>query len=1222
MPPKDFSKTVQDHLDAFFSDVDELTMSMTTTTPPTHNIKSYKGTSSPQAALRLQPHQQTQSTGPAAAAAVYKYDSGSIVSFVAASGMSSVLFPQASPRYSVGSGRGSSVATALGDFAPSAQHYLAGKEPGGNIVTPTSRHGGVLAGTTGNAGFAPVTAGASAAAGGDAFAALGSDWDDVHRQHQLMRLGSSGIQTTTTGTSSTSFRHTTSTLLGSSESTTPGLQSPGASAADGPQRQGFHPIPSMAQLVGATAAALEPLEVSATAESTSHITEQPVPPSFDAAVSSAHPVHQQHLSLPQPRGVDRQPSPKTATIVLPTPSADAGDRDAFISSPQSAASAPSPHFLMNDSHSNSNSAEHQLQPPPPRSPLTKEAQSSASGRNSSSAQSSSSATTASLLLLVSDLRAALAPLFPSSQFAHRGSLQSTTATIEKGRRTASSVSEAALNFSSAGILNSSIGAGGVVVPVLQQQRSSVESNVGSIIFQQQHQQRQQEFRLPFQYRPSFSSISQNGAATAMGGGGGGSPRVSPRPATVPGVPRPPPPPSSVYFMRLRQLPSDSQDTRNIENSQMTAPSLSPIAEILQPDTLSGADARPPRTHQRPSHATPPSHNVEHEFVPVSGAAGVSGGHSGSGRSPRAAALISGCGSRDDLLISVAHPGVAASSLLVSFGWDSDVTHLLDDDYEELEEEEELLDGVSTEDVESAQQEGADGSSPQHTFLEPHPPAPASGLLTAAAAYSGRSAPATHHSVLVNRPLIDAASNIANVPQPPPPPPPLFSLTPIISNNYVLLGGLGNYRWQWEKPQRHQPTLPSGSAAAYRSSAKRHCVAMREDVLLAFSLQAREAVVVKMLSPLSTLASLVPHAPVGALPVMSPQPSDDVTATSPNTMGNTVVATGRALRQARIAAGIAELRKLVSLQHPNIVTLIDVLVDAQAGCFYLVQEHCDGGTIADFMATTKSRSELGVSDPQSGPGLCHEEGTTTTGNGGVLSVAVIATFLVHVLRGLVYLHQHGIAHRSIGLGTIMVTYSGVARLCGAALPPECSRQSAAFQNAVKATHLDVTAPRDQSLFAQDIRAVGRTFAALMPDDDDEHTSAFLRRCSVTVEGPDGGDGSLLIPAPMELSAGTQEIACEVGCTKSGECRPPPAAALVQTQQPAEGTPVLLSMMYDNVRIQLQLLTLMQEMSSFEAVSDVVDGNTAAALGEVEYGLVATSFLKRAEVLEGRLVGAAA
>ncbi|CUG57438.1 tyrosine protein kinase-like, putative [Bodo saltans] len=1247
---RDFAGIIQAHLDTFFNDVDELMASTATATPPVTAGKSMKGSNSPSAVLRQLQHQQQPHLSPSAGGpAVFKYDSGSIVSFVAASGMSSVLFPQGSLRYngSVGSGRagsGSAAAAAaasaaaamMGDSAPSAaevQQQCHANDHHGNMLTNTDvSH------------FAPVTRGGAT---GDAFAALGSDWEVVHRQHQLMRLGSSGIQTTstTTGAASTSFQHTTSMLLGSSGSTMAGLRSP--AAVDGTIATAFQQIPSMAQLIGSAATATPP-----------HTLMQRLPE--ETAVDSSVPLHQvlltravpsnqqqQHLFTPTPRrsnvAVDRRPSPHITTITLPSHPSE----EAAISSPQSAASAPSPHFLMNDSHSNSNSADHHLQPPHQRSPLTKDQQSSTSGRNSSSATTASAATAASLLLLISDLRATLAPLFPTSAFAHRGSLPQSATTIssfdQRGRRTASGSSETVLNFSGrdgvvgGGVLNSSIGAGGFVVPLLHQ-RSSIESTAASVIFQQQQQQQPnfQELRLPFQYRQSFSSISQNGTAAAAAAAAGGSPRVSPRQAFV-GVPRPPPPPSAVYFMRLTQLPSDSQDTRNNENS---VPSLSPHAEILLQQqqqqqqqqhylnanlnaaaaelSVNSGSNQPQHHHDEGAagnsapNQTPLSQGLENEFVSGDDAVGGEP-HNSRPRSPRMTSPAGGPAA--ELLISVAHPGVAASSLLVSFGWDSDVTHRLeDDDDEDAEEDEEDGDDDIGDDEEIDSLHNNESS-------KPFDGASMAAMPTAARAILEPRPPHQQSPAMANRKLHDAYNTTTTtiIPAPPPPPPSLFSLTPIISNNYVLLGGLGKCRWKWERPivehrRHHQhPSIdPSTEGIHNKSPGATRCITMREDVLLAFSLKEKEVVVVKMLSPLSSLASVAPAHRVQEtsggvpLPLNSPQGSEDASAGAPpNTMGSNVVATGRALRQARIASGVAELKKLASLRHPNLVTLIDVLVDATAGCFYLVQEHCDAGTISDYFTTTVSLLQRRTTrdafddDDDSSP-LSHQEEEKGHNhhhdhNHDIRVYPAIAKCLVHVLRGLLYLHQHGIAHRSIALGTILVTYNGVARLSGAALPPECSRHSAALQktNASAPIHCRDGSPFFEStsaeLFSKDIAAVGQTFASLMPEEDEERTAAYLRRFSGTL-GPDEGASRMAPPAVLVmLGKGEQLITSPTPTTT-----------------------------HDDIRSQLQLLALLQEMSN----GGLDDDGSAVGTAELrtpemkDPTLLVASFLKRAEELAKR------
>ncbi|CUG90668.1 Hypothetical protein, putative, partial [Bodo saltans] len=166
-------------------------------------------------------------------------------------------------------------------------------------------------------------------------------------------------------------------------------------------------------------------------------------------------------------------------------------------------------------------------------------------------------------------------------------------------------------------------------------------------------------------------------------------QLSPR-QTLVGVPRPPPTPSSVYFMRLTQLPSD--ETRNNEISPVF--SLSPHAEALvQQPHLNAAPAEIRVTNgdnQQPGNSTPnktqPSQRLESERIPIALGANEVAGSPRLMRPAESSPVVEGGCSRDDLLISVAHPGVAASSLLVSFGRDNDVAHGFEDDDEETEDD--------------------------------------------------------------------------------------------------------------------------------------------------------------------------------------------------------------------------------------------------------------------------------------------------------------------------------------------------------------------------------------------------------------------------------------------------------------------------------------------------------------------------------------------------------
>ncbi|CUG90667.1 Hypothetical protein, putative [Bodo saltans] len=1052
-----------------------------------------------------------------------------------------------------------------------------------------------------------------------------------------MRLGSSDIQTTTSTTSGgVASTNPVQLLLGSSGLTMARLQSSPANGVIAAPATTLQQIPSMAQLVGAAAVAtprdtvlhrgarvetvaentIQPQATIATAlqqiPSMAQLTSSAV--ARDTVVmhrgaqeenvtensmqaTSAAPTITQHLSTPTSRSeADRRPSPQTQTISLPSHFQE----EEPISSPKSAASTPSPRFLMNDSYNNSNAAEqHIRQPQRQRSPLTKDQRSSTCGGNSSFASTASAAAAASLLLLISNLRETLAPLFPTSTFAHRGSLSQSATAISsfdfKGRRTLTS--ESALHLSgrdTAGVRNSSsIGAGSYNVIPLLHQRSSLESNNAAI--SQQLQQNYQALRLPFHYRQSFSSISQNGGATRRAVVEETA-QLSPR-QTLVGVPRPPPTPSSVYFMRLTQLPSD--ETRNNEISPVF--SLSPHAEgLLQPPHLNAAPAEIRVTNsdnQQHGISTPnqtqPSQQLESERIPAAlGANEVASSPRlvpPAGRSP----VVEGGCSRDDLLVSVAHPGVAASSLLVSFGRDNDVAHGFEDDDEDTEDD--TIDD-DDEEIDSSRNRCATRSKPLdgewslkplstavRAILEPRPPHQQPPSLAPRNKFQDV---ATTTTTTTNpSPTMTAATPTPSLP-PPPPPSSLFSLTPIINNNYVLLGGLGKYQWTWNEAVEHhhrrhhfqQQQQPSDPTSVSSCSVSPHArpITMREDVLLAFSLKEKEAVVIKMISPLSSLAYLSsPHhryQGVGGVSLpLTPQSSEDAIAL-PNVMGTTVVATGRALRQARIASGVAELKKLVSLRHPNIVTLMDVLVDATAGCFYLVQEHCDAGTISDYFSTYDGR----------GP-LIHKGEKRESPQEDIRDYPTIAKCLVHVLRGLLYLHQHGVAHRSITLGTILVTSNGVARLSGAALPPECSRHSAASEKDHSASAFTPTCCHDGSalettfdnLFVKDIVAVGQSFASLMPEESEVHAAAY----------------------PSQFSGGK--------CSK--EQAPPSSAPVTFGQRTSQPTHTARN----NIRSQLTALLL--EMSTFRGVEVGTGAELRSSPPAKEDSLLVTEFLNRAEAL---------
>lgn len=117
-----------------------------------------------------------------------------------------------------------------------------------------------------------------------------------------------------------------------------------------------------------------------------------------------------------------------------------------------------------------------------------------------------------------------------------------------------------------------------------------------------------------------------------------------------------------------------------------------------------------------------------------------------------------------------------------------------------------------------------------------------------------------------------------------------------------------------------------------------------------------------------------------------------------------VAIKTVLQQQNIDGLLKEARTISQLQHPNIVTLYDLL--AENGQHYMVLEYIEGETLADQL------KKQGAMDP-------------------VRAVRLIA----QVLEGLYYAHEQGVVHRDVKPANILIDANGNARIAdfGVAAP---------------------------------------------------------------------------------------------------------------------------------------------------------------------------------------------
>jgi MAP/microtubule affinity-regulating kinase len=92
----------------------------------------------------------------------------------------------------------------------------------------------------------------------------------------------------------------------------------------------------------------------------------------------------------------------------------------------------------------------------------------------------------------------------------------------------------------------------------------------------------------------------------------------------------------------------------------------------------------------------------------------------------------------------------------------------------------------------------------------------------------------------------------------------------------------------------------------------------------------------------------------------------------------------------------EIRILKSLDHPNIIKLIDVF--RSNGCIFLVLEHCEGGTLLDFILSNKLKD-----------------------------LSEVKRLFRQIVESISYLHRRGISHGDIKPDNIVLTTDGDAKL---------------------------------------------------------------------------------------------------------------------------------------------------------------------------------------------------
>lgn len=118
--------------------------------------------------------------------------------------------------------------------------------------------------------------------------------------------------------------------------------------------------------------------------------------------------------------------------------------------------------------------------------------------------------------------------------------------------------------------------------------------------------------------------------------------------------------------------------------------------------------------------------------------------------------------------------------------------------------------------------------------------------------------------------------------------------------------------------------------------------------------------------------------------------------------------------------LREIKILKSLEHPNIVKLLDVVVDEDPQSVFLVFEYVehDLGRLIDSAATSTSTSSSSSTTSSS---LRKTMGPT-------FSESEVKCLLRQLLEGIAYLHDNWVLHRDLKLSNLLFSNRGELKLC--------------------------------------------------------------------------------------------------------------------------------------------------------------------------------------------------